>query len=165
MIKQSYLKSYVFNGVLKGQSNLSPHKNRGSRSLMFTLTLTSLIDAFTIIVIYLLVNFGNPTQSLKVNGNVELPSAVKNDAFSEGTVVTINNGHYFVEDKEVTLETVTKILVDKIQEKPDQQNLIIQADKRTDYSSLSPIILAGSQAGFHQFKFAVLQAPTTGGTR
>jgi len=162
MLERSYLKSQMRNWGLKNQSTLKPKGDSGKRTLMFSLTLTSLIDAFTIIVIYLLVNFGNPNQNLKVNGNIDLPQAVKNDEVGEGTVVSIKDGRYFFEDKEINLSDVTRRLVQVIQTKTGDQSLVIEADKTTDYQALSPIILAGSQAGFHQFKFAVLQS---GGTR
>ena len=157
MLERSYLKSQMRNTGLKNQSTLKPKGGNGRRALMFSLTLTSLIDAFTIIVIYLLVNFGNP-QNLKVNGNIDLPQAVQNDQVGEGTVISIKDGRYFFEDKEISLSDVTRQLVGVIQTKTGDQNLVIEADKSTDYQALSPIILAGSQAGFHQFKFAVLQS-------
>ena len=157
MLNRSYLKSQFSSGPMVGQSSLKPMGSRMRRSLMFTLTLTSLIDAFIIVVIYLLVNFGNPTATLKLDGNIQLPLAVHNDQLNEGTIVSVNNGHYFIDDKELNLSDVTKRLVEIIQTKEGDQNLVIQADKKTDYASLSPLILAGSQAGFHQFKFAVLQ--------
>ena len=164
MLERSILKSQAFGGPLVGQSTLKPKGNKGKRSLMFVLTLTSLIDAFTIIVIYLLVNFGNPSQELKMG--VQLPEASRNDEVSQGTTVSINKGHYYIEDKEISLNDLTKLLVEKTQnlgsaEKQENQNLIIQADKATDYDALSPVIMAGSQAGFNHFKFAVIQ--TSGG--
>jgi biopolymer transport protein ExbD len=158
MLERSYLKSQMRNRGLKNQSTLKPKTGLGRRNLMFSLTLTSLIDAFTIIVIYLLVNFGNPNQNLKLNGNIDLPQAVKNDEVGEGTIISIKNGRYFFEEKEISLNDVTRRFVQVIQEKAGEQNLVIEADKATDYQALSPIILAGSQAGFHQFKFAVLQS-------
>jgi biopolymer transport protein ExbD len=157
MLEKTLLQSNVFMGPLRGQSTLRPKGNSFKRSLLFTLTLTSLIDAFVIIVIYLLVNFGNPNQNLKVNGDIQLPQAVQNDQMGEGTMISLNNGHYFIEDKEVAFGDITKKFVEIAQGANFNQNLVIQADKKTDYEILSPIILAGSQAGFHQFKFAVIQ--------
>jgi biopolymer transport protein ExbD len=157
MLERSYLKSQMRNTGLKNQSTLKPKGGGIKRSLMFSLTLTSLIDAFTIMVIYLLVNFGDPSQNIKLAGNIDLPQAVQNDQIGEGTVVSIKDGRYFFENKEVSLSDVTRQLVQVIQTKTGDQNLVIEADKTTDYQALSPIILAGSQAGFHQFKFAVLQ--------
>jgi biopolymer transport protein ExbD len=158
MLERSYLKGNMRNWGLKKQSTLKPKGDGGKRTLMFSLTLTSLIDAFTIIVIYLLVNFGNPNQNLKLNGNIDLPQAVQNDDVGEGTIVSIKDGRYFFDNKEISLANVTRELVQVIQTKSGDQNLVIEADKTTDYQALSPIILAGSQAGFHQFKFAVLQS-------
>jgi biopolymer transport protein ExbD len=158
MLERSYLKSQMRNWGLKNQSALKPKGGMGKRTLMFSLTLTSLIDAFTIMVIYLLVNFGDPSANVKLAGNIDLPQAVQNDQIGEGTVISIKDGRYFFENKEISLANVTRQLVQAIQTKTGDQNLVIEADKTTDYQALSPIILAGSQAGFHQFKFAVLQS-------
>jgi biopolymer transport protein ExbD len=157
MLERSFLRREIFTGPLSGGSNLKPRGKSFKRSLLFSLTLTSLIDAFVIIVIYLLVNFGNPNQNLKVDGAIQLPQAVQNDQMGEGTMFSIKNGHYFIEDKEVAFSDITKRFVEISQGTNFNQNLVIQADKKTDYETLSPIILAGSQAGFHQFKFAVIQ--------
>jgi biopolymer transport protein ExbD len=40
---------------------------------------------------------------------------------------------------------------------PGKEHLIIQADKRMDYTQISPVLQAGAHAGFQKFKFAVLQ--------
>src|SRR5690349_11677569 len=138
MLERSFLKSQMAMGPMTGQSTLRPKGYGVRKSLMFNLTLTSLIDAFTIIVIYLLVNFGNPTATLKLNGEIQLPQAVQNDQLSEGTVVSVNNGHYFIDEKDLSLTEVTKRLVEIVQSKNGEpQNLVIQADKKTDYATLS----------------------------
>jgi hypothetical protein len=38
-----------------------------------------------------------------------------------------------------------------------KEGLVIVADRNMDYEALSPVILAGSQAGFTKFKFAVIR--------
>jgi len=161
MLGKSILQNQVNQSALKGQSTLRPIGRRGRRALMFPLTLTSLIDAFSILVIYLLVNFSSPTASLRVSGDLEIPSAAESSNLAPGSVVSISRGHYFINDKEIAESDLSEKLVElhgKVRKDPHQKDdLVIQADRRIDYAALSPVIMAGSQAGFHQFKFAVLQ--------
>ena len=161
MLGRSILQTQINRSALKGQSTLKPQGRKGKRSLMATLTLTSLIDAFSILVIYLLVNFSTPTADLRVAKDLEIPAAAQSVTLAPGTVISVSQGHYFINDKEVGAEELASKLVELHarlkKDIPEKDDLVIQADKRVDYAALSPVILAGSQAGFHQFKFAVLQ--------
>lgn len=161
MLGRSILNSQIMGSAIQGQSTLKPQGFKGKRSLMFTLTLTSLIDAFSILVIYLLVNFSSPTASLRVSGDLEIPAAAESQNLAPGTVVSISRGHYFINDKEITAQQLPEKLVELHtrvkRDLTEKDDLVIQADRRIDYAALSPVILAGSQAGFHEFKFAVLQ--------
>jgi biopolymer transport protein ExbD len=152
-------RSHIAFGPLESQVLRPQGAGSTKRSLLFTLTLTSLIDAFVIIVIYLLVNFGSPT-SFNPTGKVELPTAVQNDQLSDGTVITLKDNHYFIGNQEVAFADIPQKLY-ALGQKSDYR-LIIEADKTTDYDALSPVIQAGSQAGYKQFKFAVLQKGEVG---
>ena len=148
---------------LLGTSILKPTSKKKNKTLAAALTLTSLIDAFTVIVIYLLVaGQGNPSQ-LQLNADEKaLPAATQLTSLDTGTVVRIENGKYFVEGKETALSQVaealrqvrTKFVASTLE---PQASLVIQADKKIDFSQLSPLIRAGSISGFNQFKFAVTQ--------
>jgi biopolymer transport protein ExbD len=161
MLGSSILQTQFNKGPIGGQSLLKPQGGRRKKSLMFTLTLTSLIDAFSILVIYLLVNFSSPTASLRVSGDLEIPGANQSATLAPGTVVSVSRGHYFINDNEITADQLPQKLISlhaSLRKDPTQKDdLVIQADRRLDYAALSPVIQAGSQAGFHQFKFAVLQ--------
>lgn len=157
MLDRSILNQTLMASPLAGQSVMNPKGSRSVKDLVFTLNLTSLIDAFSILVIFLLISFGpgNPVQS---NG-IELPMATQTEAIEQGFVVTVRNNKTFIEDKEVTNDQVFQKLYELHQKKADS-GLIIEADKRSDYASISPIIMAGAQAGFEKFKFAVVPGGT-----
>lgn len=125
--------------------------------------LTSLIDAFTVIILYLLVaGSGTPSQLTVEGEEKNLPVASQLKTLDSGTIVRVEDGRYFVEGKETALSQIAETLR-KINSKfvpsdlQPQASLVIQANKQLDFSQLSPLIRAGSISGFSQFKFAVIQ--------
>ncbi len=143
----------------------SARGRRSKKKTVMTLILTSLVDAFSIMLLYLLVqNTGNGS-TLELTKSEKLPTAVKTEALNAGTLVRIEGNRYFIGDQQV--ESVA--LAQKLQEQKAQvgassdqaESLIIQADKSVDFASLTPVIRAGSISGFHKFKFAVLQGEST----
>lgn len=147
---------------LLGTSILKPSRQKKNRTLAAALTLTSLIDAFTIMVLYLLVaGSGTPSQ-LELKGEQRnLPVATQDTPIDGGTVVRIDGDKYFVDGREIRLSQVAEALRQiQLKFKPSalspQASLVIQADKQADFAKLTPIIRAGSISGFNKFKFAVI---------
>lgn len=133
---------------------------RSKKKIVTTLILTSLVDAFSIMLLYLLVQNSGNGSSLELMKSEGLPIAVKTDALHQGTLVRIEGQRYFLGDQLIA----TEALAQKLQEKKAElgtgeqaESLIIQADKNVDFAMLTPVIRAGSVSGFHKFKFAVLQ--------
>ena len=156
--------------------NLSPLDNslvdrkkanfkRSKKSLAAKLMLTSLIDAFSILVIYLLVNFSTTGEILYLSKGMELPAAAKTDVLKRNTVVKIEKDKIFIEEREIKVSQLAKILLelrkDKKTDDEDEEgvenSLTIQADRRQEFKLLSPVIAAGGVAGFSDIHFAVMQ--------
>jgi len=160
--KQSFLKSEIKNGgLLKSQSVLLPHNSKKHRPLMFTLALTSLIDAFSILVIFLLIQGPSGQKDINFDKNLQLPSVQQFSPMDEGVLVRIDNGRYFVENAEVSPQNLVQKLHDLRKKLIDSKvknnkSLIVQADKRSDFISINPVVQAGAQTGFEQIKFAVI---------
>ena len=68
------------------------------KSLFFSLNLTTLIDAFCILVIFLLSNMNGRVQNLKDSQHLVLPAAVKTEALDQGLVVRIEQNSFFVDE-------------------------------------------------------------------
>ena len=156
MLNQSYLANQSFQSPLKGQSSLKPAGWRKARPLMFALSLTSLIDAFSILVIYLLMNFGTASEESQLAKGMQLPKAGQSSLIENGPVVRVTEGKYYIGENELSTKQLTQALV-QIKQREKKVHLIIQADRRLDFAQLSPVIQAGSHAGFEKFKFAVLK--------
>ena len=90
--------------------------SRGKKKMVTTLILTSLVDAFSIMLLYLLVqNTGNGS-SLELVKSEKLPIAIKTEALHQGTLVRIEGRRYFLGD----LAIESSALAQKLQEKMDQ---------------------------------------------
>lgn len=155
--------SKSFNSPLLQASVLKPSSKKNKKSLATVLVLTSLVDAFTIILLYLLVaGTGTPSQLQLDADEKNLPVATQAKPVDAGTIIKIEGGKYFVEGRETTLAQIAEVLRQiRMKFKPSeiqpQASLVIQANKKIDFSHLTPIIRAGSISGFNQFKFAVIQ--------
>jgi biopolymer transport protein ExbD len=145
--------------ALAGQSVIRPKQNRGRRMMVASLMLTSLVDAFSILVIFLIMNHSTSQETVNLGQNITLPKAEQSQFIQEGVVVRLENGKFMIEDKEVTLGDLARHLktLNESVKVARKEGLIIVGDRDMDYESLSPVILAGANAGFTKFKFAVVR--------
>ena len=146
---------------------LSSRGKSGKRKrVVGTLMLTSLIDAFSILVVYLLMFFSNTGEMIYVSSGIDLPKASVIDRLDRYSIIQIKKEGYFIEEKEFTKNNLVSYLVDlkkKLNTSPHQEDgedqsetITIQADKTIKYDRLSSVIQACSHAGFSNIKFAVL---------
>jgi biopolymer transport protein ExbD len=140
---------------------LKPTRRGMKKKTVMALVLTSLVDAFSILLLYLLTaNTGNGS-TLELDKTEKLPMAIKTEALNAGTIVRVENGRYFLGNIQINAtELAAKLQVEQAslpKGSADSQSLIIQADRNMDFAMLTPVIRAGSISGFNKFKFAVLQ--------
>ncbi len=148
--------------VLGSLSVLNPDSERPSKSIVADLLLTALIDAFSILVIFLLMSFSSTGEILYI-GKMELPIATQAATLERHPVVKLDNGIIYLEEAEVKIDGLTAALLElrkKYQEtRPGEEYpgiMTIQADRRVKYDVLSQIVAAASQAGFSDLKFATM---------
>ena len=150
--------------AIGAQSILNPTGKKWKRSLFADLLLTALIDAFSILVIFLLMNFSSTGEILFITKGVELPQAGQADMLERNTVVRYDEGKFFIENKEMAnQDAMIQELVDTRKEwastHPNEEFkgiLTIQADKKTKYENLNSIVLAMAHAGYGEIRFAVV---------
>jgi len=133
--------------------------SHAGRRMVASLMLTSLVDAFSILVIFLIMNHATNSEVVNVGNKVQLPMARESELVQQGVVVRVENGQFIVEDKPVALGNLVSQLkaLNGSVDVARREGLIIVADRQMDYADLSPVILAGSQSGFTKFKFAVIR--------
>jgi biopolymer transport protein ExbD len=125
------------------------------------LMLTSLVDAFAVIVIYLLVSSGQQGGELKMSKEISLPLAQQSKALEAGVNVRVVKNQYIVNDKNMSANQVlvylTQLNKELIQNNDQRKgHLVIQADKESQFDGISPLLLVASQSGFENIKFAVM---------
>ncbi|MGZ3722020.1 MAG: ExbD/TolR family protein [Bdellovibrionales bacterium] len=155
----SPLKQSALGSALAGTSMLRPKNGGGHRRTMIaSLMLTSLVDAFSILVIFLIMNHAANNEVVNTD-KVILPQARESELIQQGVVVRVEAGKFMVEDKPVALGNLVAHLkqLNSSIDVTRREGLIIVADRQMDYADLSPVILAGSSAGFTKFKFAVIR--------
>lgn len=159
MLEQaSPLSQSMLNSALKGESRLRPNGSRFRKRLMASLMLTSLVDAFSILVIFLIMNHSSSQEALEFDSKkLALPKAEQSQVIQNGVVVKIDGNQFTVDSKNVTIDQLAQALeaskaagIDAVKD-----GLIIVADKKLDFADLSPVIAVGSQTGFSKFKFVV----------
>ena len=154
-MRQSAFTNYLKLSPLQQQKRVrSGGQSSSHKSLLFNMNLTTLIDAFCILVIFLLSNMNGQLQNLQIGKNMTLPAAVGSDTMQTGVVVRMESTDLFVDDKKISGDELVKVLIaSKTKEK---KSLIIQADRNADYDKISLLLRAGAQAGFDTYAFAVL---------
>ncbi len=160
---QRLLNETSLQSVLASESQLNPKHGKWTRNINADLLLTALIDAFSILVIFLLMSFSSTGDILFLGKNTELPKASLATILERNPVVKIDDGKLYVEDKEVTKESIVAELLE-IRKKftdlrPGEEYpgiVTIQADRRVKYEELNSIVLAASHAGFSDVRFAVM---------
>ena len=163
LANQSVLSESALHSVLKGESILHPDHKRAARPANAELLLTALIDAFSILVIFLLMSFSSTGEILFIGKDTELPKAARTEVLERNPVVKLEAGTMFLEDREVTSETLIPGLLQLRKQfaemRPGEEYpgvLTVQADRRTKYEALNQIVLAASAAGFGDIRFAVI---------
>lgn len=163
MVNQGVLRGSSFHSIIGESSVLHPKSERAKRNIVADLLLTALIDAFSILVIFLLMSFSSTGEILFMGKGMELPKASRGEELERHPLVKIEEGKIFVEDAEVAAAGLTAALLDvrkKFSEtRPGEEfpgTLTVQGDRRLKYEVLNSVVLASSQAGFSDIKFAVI---------
>lgn len=146
---------------LAGLQNLRPgmkNSKSKSRGLALSLPLVSLIDAFSIIVIYLLIGTQNSGIESEIPAKMKLPLADQSMTLEkEYPTLIVEKGTYKLNDKVINVRNLTAILTElKAKSDKDANEILIQADTEMNYEDLDPILKASALSGFEKMKFAVV---------
>ncbi len=150
-----------------GKRNFTDHgrrkpfgrSTRVKRSLVASLMLTSLVDAFSILVLFLIINHSSSQYFVDAD-KVTLPKVELSQIIAEGIAVHVQAGQFFMNDKLIHPDRLVAELIEKKKGQDDSQmSLIIVADRDSSYQHINPLLIAGSEAGLSRIKFAVTQQP------
>lgn len=140
----------------KGEKSATHKKELG-----LALPLTSLIDAFCIIVIYLLIGTQTTGIESQLPGKINLPNAEHGQTLEKSVAtLRIEKGNYFLDEKPVTRESLSAQLSElkkkTTQKTSEAMELMVQADTQMEFAELDPLLRAGSEAGIEKLRFAVI---------
>lgn len=147
---------------------LARHHKRMAKSSK--LSLVSLMDIFTILVFFLIVNSSN-VEVLEADKSIKLPQSQSETLAQDNLVLLINDSHILLQGKEIisleqlaseevtTVEALTKELeYHKPRQQPNESGgraITIMGDKKLAYSLLKKVLLTCSKAGFGDISLAV----------
>lgn len=161
---QSLLSQTAMAGSLANASVIAPKGGAHKKSILADLLLTALIDAFSILVIFLLMSFSSSGELVYITPGQELPNAKQAVQLERTVVVRVEEGgKMYLEDKEITSNELVAALLairedwnklHKGEEFPGA--LTVQSDRRLKFEVLSPVIQAAGHAAYSDIKFAVL---------
>lgn len=141
-----------------------------------TLNLTSLMDIFTILVFFLLVNASN-NQQLPDNENIVLPESTAEELPEEILTIQVSNEEIIVQDTRVASvdqvlqseEEVIPALVEELQFRASrslpvlneegiaERKVMIMGDRNIPYKLLQKIMVSSNQTDYTKISFAVLK--------
>lgn len=147
---------------LRQGSKLRPWGQKLRKSIAVTITLTSLIDAFVILVLYLVVASSSTENTLNIDDNITLPQTKLMKELDASPIVTYKGNSFFIDDQPVADADLKNSLVQLAQKfknifKNNEASIVIQADENIGFEKLQPLLVASSYAGIKHVKFAVLQ--------
>lgn len=134
------------------------HRNK-KKNLIASLSLTSLIDAFSILVIYLLLVTQNGLLDIEINTQVQIPqSEVAPFIDSEPLVVRLQNNSFFIKDTRYSPKELVLFL--KAEKKKNENiKLGIQASKNQSFDMIQRMIETVHLAGVHKVELLTERNP------
>lgn len=141
-----------------------------------TLNLTSLMDIFTILVFFLLVNASN-NQQLPDNEDIVLPESTAEELPKEVLTIQVSNQEIIVQGQRVAIvdqvlaseEDVIPALVEELQYRASrslpvlndagqaEREVMIMGDREIPYKLLQKIMVSSNQTPYTKISFAVLK--------
>ncbi len=160
-IKESAISRTVFGSPITSQSLLRPPRGAQKKKISTGLLLTSLVDSFSILVIFLIMNSSSSYQ-VKLDSKIKLPAALAGQQLEKSPVLKIRESRYYLNDEEVGSDQLSERLGTAFPDEMRQEDslvkpsLIVLADRNLPFTVLNPLLIAASQAGVQELKFAVI---------
>jgi len=154
---------------------LNKRSRLGSNKAL-SLQLTSLLDMFTIILVFLMVSFQSEDKDFVLNADLELPKSSAKNPFKPAVNMAITPEAVFVEGKKVftlekggevdnevfesgKIESIARGVADAWQatkkEEGEENIVVIQADKHLPYRTIHIVMRSAAHSGFYRFRLAI----------
>lgn len=143
--------------VMSGQKSA----HRSKKDMNTPLLLTALVDAFSILVIFLLVQVSGTPNTFEANDKIKLPQASAVDLATPGEAETVvaslvvTNQGYNLDGQDLSVAQLKAQLKQMKSETGKPVRLVIQADQKSDFDMMSPLLAMTAEAGISKLEFAV----------
>ena len=148
-------------------------RHHGKHKAVATLNLTSLMDIFTILLIFLLVNNNNAAK-LPDNQDIQLPESIAQELPSEVLTIQVSPNDVIVEGQRIAdteavkaqQERTVKTLVDELNFRASQslgagadeeREVMILADREVPYAVIKKLMRSCMETPYTKVAFAVLK--------
>ncbi len=151
-------------------------RHRGRLNFVPKLNLVPLIDCFTLLIFFLLINYSAEVEVLHTDKSVKLPSSISDTLPKENLVVMVNAAEIIVSGRRVgsvsdlmantsatfePLETELKYLASKAaplsdEEKANGRSITILGDKQIPYEQLKKLMATCVAADYRNISLAVM---------
>lgn len=155
----------------------APTKAKKERKMPEGIPLTSLMDAMTIILLFLLQQFNADGALVTPAEGLKIPESVNTDKPKKALTIIATSDHLLVENELIcegeelnfgpTSDFQIPKLYDKLNQKADELqeldaklftgDLLIQADINLEYRYVVRMIYSAAQAGYSKIKFVTVQ--------
>lgn len=144
-----------------------------------TLMLTSLLDMFTIILIFMIVSFDAEDQDVRLNPDLQLPESSARSVFKPAVNVAVTTGGVLVNDEQVAtfvdgkadpgdhaaqqipsvVDALARVLSVRQPDADDEDGpiMMLQADKELAYETLYLVMRSARIAGFGKFRLIIMK--------
>lgn len=148
------------------------------------LMLTSMMDMFTIVLIFLLFSFSDKVETIKLDKDLDLPRSSTEMDYNKNLKLTLTKSSLMLEDEIVAelnngelkgfdqkdlkasilykrlkeyFEKSKKTGEENLEEKPTNHEIVFLCDKSHEFKIINQVMKTAGLAGYPNFQFAVLQ--------
>ena len=159
---------------------LGSRRRRSREFIPPKLQMTSMMDMFTILLIFLLVSFSKDVVTMKIDGKIQLPKSNAQADYQDNVRLVVSENNLWLgsdivaevrDGKVIGLDPgnlqgsvlyqrlkESKKKVDQSKDEEMDKNLVLfLCDKRLSFKTINSIIKTAGMAGFPNFQFGVLK--------
>lgn len=145
-------------GTIESTTALKSKSLSSKKAIVTSLVLTPLVDAFAILVIYLLVQSTTGSKVDQLDADIKLPVAKQSKLLDDSFIISIKNSKYLVDKKIVSAKKAMKSLAKYAKSKDDNKKaLTIISDKKTAFDMINPLLEWSSLYGVEKVQLAVVR--------
>ncbi len=132
-------------------------RNSTKKSLNVSLNLTALIDAFSILVIFMI--FTMASGEYEPNEGIKLAEVAKSSQIDKSQIITVTPTEYMFDKQKMTFAQLRTLVLSK----KDQfltKKAVVEADQATPYSQIQPVMALMSELEIETISLAVASQET-----